>query len=98
MPSLKVRSASEVPTPSKSSKAVHEAQLQYEGFIRAINGDVGELELTPDEQVRSVKVRLRRAATRLGRDVDIWDVDGRVYFRVASKCGHPRRTWPKNRC
>jgi hypothetical protein len=91
VPSLKVRSASEVPTPSKSSKAVHEAQLQYEGFIQAINGDVGELELSPDEQVRSVKVRLRRAASRLNREIDIWDVDGRVYFRVASKRGRPRK-------
>lgn len=91
MPSLKVRSASEVPTPSKSSKAVHEAQLQYEGFIQAINGDVGELELSPDEQVRGVRVRLRRAATRLSREIEIWDVDGRVYFRVASKRGRPRK-------
>ena len=91
MPSLKVRSASEVPTPSRSSKAVHEAQLQYEGFIQTINGDVGELELSPDEQVRSVKVRLRRAANRLGRDIDIWDVDNRVYFRVSAKRGRPKK-------
>jgi hypothetical protein len=90
LPSLKVRNASEVPTPSKSSKAVHDAQLQYEGFIQAINGDVGELDLSPDEQVRGVKVRLRRAATRLSREIEIWDVDGRVYFRVATKRGRPR--------
>jgi hypothetical protein len=75
----------------KSSKAVHEAQLQYEGFLQAINGDVGELELSPDEQVRSVKVRLRRAATRLSREIEIWDVNGRVYFRVASKRGRPKK-------
>jgi hypothetical protein len=92
LPSLKVRNASEVPTPTKSSKAVHDAQLQYEGFIQAINGDVGELELSPDEQVRGVKVRLRRAATRLSREIEIWDVDGRVYFRVATKRGRPRKS------
>ena len=92
MPSLKVRSASEVPTPSKSSKTVHEAQLQYEGFIQAINNDVGELELSPGEQVRGVKVRLRRAATRLSREIEIWDADGRVYFRVATKRGRPRKS------
>lgn len=92
MPSLKVRSASEVPTPSKSSKAVHEVQMQYEGFLQAINGDVGELELSPDEQVRGVKVRLRRAATRLSREIEIWDADGRVYFRVATKRGRPRKS------
>ena len=91
MPSLSVRSASEVPTPSKSPKAVCESQLQYDGFIQAINGDVGELELSPDEQVRGVKVRLRRAATRLSREIEIWDADGRVYFRVATKRGRPRK-------
>ena len=80
-----------MPTPARSSKAVQEAQLQYEGFIQAINSDVGELELSPDEQVRSVKVRLRRAATRLSREIEIWDVNGRVYFRVASKRGRPRK-------
>jgi hypothetical protein len=65
--------------------------MQYEGFIQSINGDVGELELSPDEQVRSVKVRLRRAATRLGHEVEMWDAEGRVYFRVASKRGRPRK-------
>ena len=66
--------------------------MQYEGFIQSINGDVGELELSPDEQMRSVKVRLRRAANRLGRDIDIWDVDNRVYFKVGSKRGRPKKT------
>jgi hypothetical protein len=66
--------------------------MQYEGFLQAINGDVGELELSPDEQVRGVKVRLRRAATRLSREIEIWDADGRVYFRVATKRGRPRKS------
>jgi hypothetical protein len=66
--------------------------LQYEGFIQAINNDVGELELSPGEQVRGVKVRLRRAATRLSREIEIWDADGRVYFRVATKRGRPRKS------
>ena len=91
MPNFQVRSAAEVPVPSKTSKAVHEAQMQYEGFIQTINGDVGELELSPDEQPRSVKVRLRRAATRLGREIDICDANGRVYFRVASKRGRTKK-------
>jgi hypothetical protein len=66
--------------------------MQYEGFLQAINGDVGELELSPDEPVRGVKVRLRRAATRLSREIEIWDADGRVYFRVATKRGRPRKS------
>ena len=89
---MTVRSASEVPAPARSPKAVREAQLQYEEYVRAIDSDVGELELSTDEQPRSIKVRLRRAATRLGRDIEIWDANGRVYFRVASKRGRPRKS------
>ena len=92
MPRLIVRSASEVPAPTRSPKAVREAQLQYESYVQSINSDVGELELGPDENIRSVKVRLRRAASRLDRDIDIWDVNGKVYFRVAAKRGRPRKT------
>ena len=92
MPSMTIRSASEAPVPNRLTKAVREAQLQYEEYVQAINSDVGELELSADEQARSVKVRLRRAATRLGREIDIWDANGRVYFRVASKRGRPRKS------
>lgn len=87
MPTFAVRSRSEVPQPSKSPKAVQEMQRQYEGFIREIGDNVGELELQPGEQARSVKVRLRRAGTRLGADLDIWDANERVYFRNKAKRG-----------
>ena len=92
MPTMTIRSASEAPVPNRSTKAVREAQLQYEEYVQAINSDVGELELSPDEQARSVKVRLRRAATRLGREIEIWDASGRVYFRVAAKRGRPKKS------
>jgi hypothetical protein len=42
--------------------------------------------------VRSVKVRLRRASSRLGIDLDIWDVNGHVYFRRVTRRGRPRKT------
>jgi len=91
MPRMTVRNANDVPTPTRSTKAVREAQEQYERFIQSINGDVGELELSEGEQLRGIKVRLRRAASRLGREIEIWDADGRVYFRVASKRGRPKK-------
>jgi hypothetical protein len=91
MPTLNVRNATEVPSPRRSPKAVQEGQLQYEGFIQTVDGNVGELELAPEEQARGVKVRLRRAATRLGREIDIWDANGRVYFRLTTKRGRPRK-------
>ena len=89
---MTVRSSHDVPTPSRSTKAVREAQLEYEGYIQSISTDVGELELAPGENPRSVKVRLRRAATRLGQNIDIWDANERVYFQVAAKRGRPKKT------
>ena len=91
MPTLTVRPASEVPSPRKSPKAILQSQLEYENYINAIGGDVGELELGDGEQPRGVKVRLRRAATRLGKDIETWDADGRVYFRMVAKRGRPRK-------
>ena len=93
MPTLNVRNLNEVPAPSRSSRAVREEQKRYEDFIQAIGGDVGELELSPDENARKVKVRLRRAGTRLGKDLEIWDASDRVYFRAASttRRGRPRK-------
>ena len=91
MPTLNVRNVSEVPPASRGSKAVREEQRRYEEFVQAINGDVGELELSDDENARSVKVRLRRAGTRLGKDLEIWDANNRVYFKAATKRGRPRK-------
>ena len=92
MPKLSLRKPDEVPSPIRASRAVQEHQRLYEGFIRDINTDVGELELTPDENLRSVKVRLRRAASRFGTPVDIWDANDRVYFR---REGQKRRGRPR---
>jgi hypothetical protein len=91
MPRFSVRSSNEVPQPTRASKAVQEARRQYEGYIREIGNNIGELEILPGERVRSVKVRLRRAATRIRSELDIWDIDDRVYFRVRPKRGRPRK-------
>ena len=91
MPTLTVHSANEVPRPSRSSKSVREAQAQYDSYIQSIGGDVGELQLSPGENARSVKVRLRRAGTRLAKDLLIWDNGRSVYFKVETKRGRPRK-------
>ena len=96
MPTMTIRIASEAPAPNQSTKAIREAQLQYEEYVRAINSEVGELELSPDEQASGVKVRLRSAATRLGGEIEIWDANGRVYFRVATKGGRSRGRRPNS--
>ena len=83
MPRLAIRKQNEVPVPNRSPRALREQQQAYEGFIRQLNGNVGELELAAGERIRSVKVRLSRAATRLGSTLEIWDANGRVYFKAA---------------
>ena len=93
MPVLHLRKPSEAPLPSRSSRAVREQQQKYDDFVRRVEvSDVGELELEPSDNVRSVKVRLRRASSRLGIDLDIWDVNSRVYFRRVTRRGRPRKT------
>lgn len=92
MPQLHIRKPSEAPLPSRSSRAVREQQEKYDDFVRKIDAsEVGDLELEPAENVRSVKVRLRRASTRVGVDVDIWDVNGHVYFKRVTRRGRPRK-------
>jgi len=91
MPRLQVRKPNEVPSPSRSSRTVQEQQRVYEGFIKSIDGNVGELDLDPGDQIRSIKVRLRRAATRLGTQIEIWDVNGKVYFKAEATRRRGRR-------
>ena len=93
MPKLQLRKPEDVPTRSTASRAVQEQQRLYEGFIQQLSGNVGELELSLAENVRSVKVRLRRAATRLNRPVEIWDANGKVYFKAEGprRRGRPRK-------
>jgi hypothetical protein len=91
MPVLHLRKPNEAPLPSRSSRAVREQQQRYDEFVRRVEvGDVGDLELEPGENIRSVKVRLRRASSRLAIDLDIWDANGRVYFRRVTRRGRPR--------
>ena len=93
MPVLHLRKPNEAPLPSRSSRAVREQQQKYDEFVRRVElNDVGDLELEPSENVRSVKVRLRRASSRLSIDLDIWDVNGHVYFRRVTRRGRPRKT------
>jgi len=94
VPKMMVRKAEDVPAPDKTTKAVREQQQLYEGFIAQAKGSVGELSLAPGEELRSVKVRVRRAATRIGTELEIWDADGKVYFtspEPTPKRGRPRK-------
>ncbi len=92
MPVLHIRKPSEAPLPSRSSRAVQEQQRRYDDFVRKVDvNEVGDLELEPSENARSVKVRLRRASTRLNIELEIWDTNGHIYFRRVLRRGRPRK-------
>jgi hypothetical protein len=92
MPTLHVRKPGEAPTPSRSSRAVRELQQKYDDFVKGIDASqIGDLELEPSDNVRSVKVRLRRASSRLGINLNIWDENGHVYFQHVARRGRPRK-------
>ena len=91
MPELHVRKTNEVPKQTSLPRAIREQQKVYDDFIQAVSvSDVGELILDPAESARSVKVRIRRAAKRLGAEIQIWDANGNVYFSRAAKRGRRR--------
>ena len=95
MPSLNVRNAAEVPDYKKTSAASRKQQSLYESFISEAGADnVGELELAEGENARSVKVRLRRAASRIGANLEIWDYNGKIYFRNIQKARRGRARKP----
>src|SRR4029078_2907588 len=95
MPTMTVRSATQVPQPSRVSRAVREHQELYEGFIKQIGEDVGELDPAPGEQVRALQVRLRGVSTRLGVQIEIWNANEKVSFAVPSTTRSRGRP-PKN--
>lgn len=83
MAKLTVRKPGDVPERSTGSKLVRERQAMYERFVREIGATgVGELELDPADNLRGVKISLSRAAKRIARTIEVWDADGRVYFRT----------------
>jgi hypothetical protein len=64
----------------------------YEDFVRQVEaGSAGELDLQAGETIRGVKVRLRRAASRIGAELQIWDANNKVYFTKGARRGRPRR-------
>ena len=91
MPTFTVRKPAEVPHNSRVTKAVRDAQLAYEGYVGSIGDQVGELELDASENIRTIKVRLTRAASRLGVSIKAWDANGKVYFQKEVHRGRPRK-------
>ena len=91
MPKMTVRKAADAPAPVHTNKAMLERQRLYEGFIAQATGNVGEITLEANDAIRSVKVKLRRAATRTGAKLEIWDADGSTSRRKRPAPGEDGR-------
>ena len=90
MPRLNIRRPDEVLVPVIKDKSSAELRADFEQLIRDADGGVGELRLTSGDKARSLRVRLSQAARRLGTSLEIWESDGRLYFRRELK-RHRRR-------
>ena len=72
------------PRPSGAPSRKQADMCAYEGYVTSLKkGQAGKLATSPGETTRSVTVRVRKAAARLGRAVDVWSVGDEVYFRQA---------------
>lgn len=84
MPTAQGRSFGAVPSPSRGSRKSRVKQSQYNDFVRMLEvegTEVVDLELTEGEEPRAIKMSLHQAAKRVGIEIDVWDLNGHVYFR-----------------
>ena len=86
------RKPDEVPAPSHTSRAVLTQQRLYDGFIQALDGNVGELEPSEGETLQTIKLRVRQASMRLALELEIWEADDKLYFKTATRRGRPRKS------
>lgn len=73
---------------SGATAADRAIQEQYNEYVLLARQSAENGKLTPDgsETMRSVKMRVRRAASRLNLDtgMKVWDVSGIVYFSLGN--------------
>jgi len=82
MAAFTVIDATQAPRRLRQSGRLAERMAEYEGFVNGVKkGQVGKLSPSAEESPRAVAVRVSRAGKRLGRSVDVWVVDGAVYFK-----------------
>ncbi|MEX0781791.1 MAG: hypothetical protein WD557_04010 [Dehalococcoidia bacterium] len=56
---------------------------QYEDYVASLRkGEAGRLVPTDGEAARGLALRVTRAATRLGRPVEVWTAESAVYFKL----------------
>jgi hypothetical protein len=71
----------DAPKPTKQSGRLKKRMVEYDAYVQQVGaGKAGCLVPDDGETVRGVALRVARAGKRLGRDVETWVADGKVYF------------------
>ena len=69
--------------PVKQSGQHRESMRQYETYVLGVKkGRAGRLAPAGPETPKGVALRVRRAARRLGANVEVWVADDVVYFAL----------------
>ncbi len=75
---------SQAPRRPTTAGPLRARMAEYEGYVASLKrGQAGQLVPDLGESPRAVAVRVSRAAKRLNRPVEVWSVDGAVYFRLS---------------
>lgn len=74
---------SEAPRRPTTPGPLRSRMAEYEGYVASLKkGQAGKLVPAGDESLRAVALRVSRAGQRLARPIEVWTVDGAVYFRL----------------
>jgi hypothetical protein len=88
MGKVRIRDLSDVPPPPPRLPGYTKQRFQgtdeFERHVAELHvGSAGEIELEADDDMRTLKTRLKRVSDRMKRPLRIWDVEGRLYFCLA---------------
>ena len=71
------------PPPPPAPSSLAKRMAEFDGYVKALRaGQVGRLKPAERETTRGLTMRIGRAATRLGKSVNTWTVDGVVYLQL----------------
>lgn len=84
MAEFSVIDVARAPQPKKTPRSLARRMAEYDAYVSSVKkGQVGKLSPSAGESPRAVAVRVSRAGKRLGHSIDVWVVDGAVYFGLS---------------
>jgi hypothetical protein len=82
MASFELITEQRAPKGPATASALSRRMREYEGFVTAVKrGQTGKLVPSDGETAASVRLRVARAARRVGKPIQTWTVEDTVYFK-----------------